>query len=216
MWLGPAPQASYCPARTHVNFRWVLDYSGGQLTDWGGHHPDIAQWGMDTELTGPVKIQNAKATWAKHPVWNTASDFYFESIYENGVKLIITSKAKRGGVTFEGTEGWAWATRGNHEASSKSIFDSVIGKDEINLYKSDNHYRNFIDCVISRKEAIAPAEIAHRSITMSHLGNVAMKLNQDLEWDPKTEQILNNDKANSMLTRTMREPWASVYKKYTV
>jgi len=63
---------------------------------------------------------------------------------------------------------------------------------------------------------IAPAEIAHRSITMSHLGNVAMKLNQDLEWDPKTEQILNNDKANSMLTRTMREPWASVYKKYTV
>jgi predicted dehydrogenase len=216
MWLGPAPQAPYCPARTHVNFRWVLDYSGGQLTDWGGHHPDIAQWGMGTELTGPVKIQNAKATWAKHPVWNTATDYYFESIYENGVKLIITSKAKRGGVTFEGTEGWAWATRGAHEASSKSIFDSVIGKDEINLYKSDNHYRNFIDCVISRKEAIAPAEIAHRSITMSHLGNVAMKLNQDLEWDPKTEQILNNDKANSMLTRTMREPWASIYKKYTV
>ena len=60
MWLGPAPEAPYCPARTHVNFRWVLDYSGGQVTDWGGHHPDIAQWGMDTEYTGPVKIQNAK------------------------------------------------------------------------------------------------------------------------------------------------------------
>jgi hypothetical protein len=67
-----------------------------------------------------------------------------------------------------------------------------------------------------KRSSVAPAEIVHRSITMSHFGNVAMKLNQDLEWDPKTEQILNNDKANSMLTRMMREPWASVYKKYTV
>ena len=68
LWLGPAPEAPYCPARTHVNFRWILDYSGGMVTDWGGHHPDIAQWGMGTELTGPVKIQNAKASWAEHPI----------------------------------------------------------------------------------------------------------------------------------------------------
>lgn len=216
MWLGPAPLAPYCPARTHVNFRWVLDYSGGQVTDWGGHHPDIAQWGMNTEYTGPVKIQNAKASWANHPVWNTASEYYFECIYENGVKLIISSKEERGGVKFEGTEGWAWASRGKHDASSKNILESVIGKEEIHLYKSANHYRNFIDCVISRKETIAPAEIGHRSISMSHLGNIAMILEQDLEWDPKTERILNNEKANSMLARPMREPWASIYKKYTV
>ena len=216
MWLGPAPLAPYCPARTHVNFRWVLDYSGGQVTDWGGHHPDIAQWGMNTEYTGPVKIQNAKASWANHPVWNTASEYYFECIYENGVKLIISSKEERSGVKFEGTEGWAWASRGKHDASSKNILESVIGKEEIHLYKSANHYRNFIDCVISRKETIAPAEIGHRSISMSHLGNIAMILEQDLEWDPKTERILNNEKANSMLARPMREPWASIYKKYTV
>ena len=60
MWLGPAPDAPYSPARTGVNFRWILDYSGGQLTDWGGHHPDIAQWGMGTEDTGPVKIKTSK------------------------------------------------------------------------------------------------------------------------------------------------------------
>ncbi|MDH5382636.1 MAG: Gfo/Idh/MocA family oxidoreductase, partial [Cyclobacteriaceae bacterium] len=101
-WLGPAQEAEYCPARTHVNFRWILDYSGGQVTDWGGHHPDIAQWGMDTEYTGPIKIQNAKATWADHPVWNTATEFYFECIYANGVKMIISSKEKVMGVTFEG------------------------------------------------------------------------------------------------------------------
>jgi predicted dehydrogenase len=216
MWLGPAPDAPYCPARTHVNFRWVLDYSGGQLTDWGGHHPDIAQWGMNTELSGPVKIQNAKATWAKHPVWNTATNFYFECIYANGLKLIISSNEEKGGVKFEGTEGWLWADRGRHGASSETILKSEIKPDEVHLYKSDDHFRNFIDCVYSREETIAPAEIAHRSITIAHLGNIAMKLETDLEWDPVTEKILNNELANNMLVRTMREPWASVYKEFAV
>ncbi len=216
MWLGPAPDAPYCPARTHVNFRWVLDYSGGQVTDWGGHHPDIAQWGMGTELSGPVKIQNARATWAVHPIWNTATHYYFECIYANGVKLIINSDAERGGVTFNGTEGWAWANRGKHEVFPENLKDSVITDAEVHLYKSDNHFRNFIDCVISREEPIAPAEIGHRSITMSHLGNIAMKLQQDLEWDPEKEQIINNDLANSMLSREMREPWASIYKEHIV
>lgn len=216
-WLGPAPDAPYCPARTHVNFRWVLDYSGGQLTDWGGHHPDIAQWGMDTERTGPVRIQNAKATWAAHPVWNTATEYYFECLYANGVKLIISSEL-RGGVTFRGTEGWAWANRGKDrvEFFPENLKDTVIKDSGIHLYKSDNHFRNFIDCVYSREETIAPAEIGHRSITMSHLGNIAMKLQQDLDWDPVAEKFIGNDLANSMLSRKMREPWATVYNELLV
>ncbi|MDH5399829.1 MAG: Gfo/Idh/MocA family oxidoreductase [Cyclobacteriaceae bacterium] len=212
MWLGPAPEAPYCPARTHVNFRWVLDYSGGQVTDWGGHHPDIAQWGMDTEHTGPVRIQNAKATWADHPVWNTATEFYFECVYANGVKMIISSKEETMGVKFEGTEGSVWANRGEHGANPVGLLDTVIGPDEIHLYKSDDHFKNFIDCVISREEPIAPAEVAHRSLTSPHLGNIAMMLEEDLEWDPVKEQITNNEKANKMLEREMREPWGSIYK----
>jgi predicted dehydrogenase len=214
-WLGPAPDAPYCPARTHVNFRWVLDYSGGQVTDWGGHHPDIAQWGMDTEYSGPIKIQNAKATWAIHPLWNTATEYYFECIYANGVKLIISNKVK-GGVTFRGTDGWAWATRGRHMVFPENLKDTVIAASEIHLYKSDNHFRNFIDCVISREKTIAPAEIGHHSIAMSHLGNIAMKLQQDLDWDPVGEKFINNDMANSMLSRKMREPWATIYKDLLV
>lgn len=214
-WLGPAPEAPYSPARTHVNFRWVLDYSGGQLTDWGGHHPDIAQWGMDTEHTGPVKIQNAKVEWAVHPIWNSAAHYYFECIYANGVKLIISDKVQSG-VTFRGTEGWARGNRGSHTVFPESLKETVIKPSEIHLYKSDNHFRNFIDCVISKKETIAPVEIAHRSITMSHLGNIAMKLQQDLNWDPKKEQFIHNDLANSMLKRKMREPWASIYKQLLV
>jgi hypothetical protein len=216
-WLGPAPEAPYSPARTHVNFRWVLDYSGGQVTDWGGHHPDIAQWGMDTERTGPVRIQNASAQWALHPVWNTATDYYFECLYANGVKMIISSKL-RGGVTFRGSEGWAWVNRGktSYQLFPETLKDSVITDAEIHLYKSDNHFRNFIDCVISREETIAPAEIGHRSITMSHLGNIAMKLQKDLDWDPAAEKFVGNDLANGMLARKMREPWATIYKEHLV
>jgi len=205
-WLGPAPYAPYCPARCHVNFRWLLDYSGGQVTDWGGHHPDIAQWGMGTEKTGPVEIKNAKGVFAKDGFYNTAKEFYFECIYKNGVKLIVSNK-ERGGVTFEATEGRVWADRGRHDARPKSLLNSVIGPDEINLYRSDNHSRNFIDCVISRKEPVAPIETAHRSITISHLGNIAMRLERDLKWNPEKEYFINDDGANRMLSRAMRSPW---------
>jgi len=206
MWLGPAPYAPYCPARCHVNFRWILDYSGGQVTDWGGHHPDIAQWGMGTEYTGPVEIKNAKGVFPKDGLYNTAQEFYFECIYANGVKLIVSNR-QRGGVTFEGTEGWVWADRGRHDAHPKSLLDTVIGPDEIHLYRSDNHMANFIDCVISRKETVAPIEVAHRSITIGHLGNIAMILGRDLKWDPEKELFVNDDEANRMLSRAMRSPW---------
>ncbi|MDD4226984.1 MAG: Gfo/Idh/MocA family oxidoreductase [Mariniphaga sp.] len=215
LWLGPASFVPYAPCRTHVNFRWILEYSGGQLTDWGGHHPDIAQWGMDTELTGPVRIQNARAKWAEHPHYNTAIEFYFECIYENGLKLIVES-GQNTGVTFFGSEGKAWANRGHHGVEPESIENTVIGPDETHLYTSDNHFKNFIDCVISRKETIAPVEIAHRSITIAHLGNMAMILGKDLEWNPKTEKITNIPEANSMLSRPMREPWDKVYREYQV
>ena len=206
LWLGPAPAAPYCPARCHVNFRWVLDYSGGQLTDWGGHHPDIAQWGMGTEDTGPVKVINAKGKFADGPLWNTATEYYFECIYANGVKLIISNRVP-GGVTFKGTDGTVWANRGAHKASSPEIMNSIIGPNEIHLYESNDHFRNFIDCVISRREPIAPVETAHRSITLAHLGNIAMMTGRDLTWDPEAEQCVNDPGANTLLGRSWRAPW---------
>jgi predicted dehydrogenase len=207
LWLGPAPAAPYAPARCFVNFRWILDYSGGQITDWGGHHPDIAQWGMGTVLTGPVAIRNGQAQWAKEKLWNTATDYYFEAIYENEVKLVVSSRV-RGGVTFEGSDGQVWVNRGGIETSPMSLLDYEPGPNEVRLYRSDNHYRNFIDCVNSRQEPIAPIEQAHRSISIAHLGNISLRLGRDLRWDPKQERVLDDDAANQMLSRPMRKPWA--------
>jgi predicted dehydrogenase len=207
MWLGPAMDAAYAPARCHVNFRWIYDYSGGQVTDWGGHHPDIAQWGLGTERTGPVEIRNPKAVFAPDVLWNTATEFSFDAVYENGVVMNISDK-NRMGVTFEGEKGSIYGTRGNIESKPENILESEIADNEIHLYKSNNHYRNFIDCVLSRKETIAPAEIAHRSITICHLGNIAMRLHREsIKWDPAKEQIIGDPDASSMLSRPHRSPW---------
>ena len=211
-WLGPAPDAPYCPARTHVNYRWNLDYSGGQLTDWGGHFIDMAQWGMGTDHTGPLKIVNANATWAKHPIWNTAIEFYFEAIYANRVKLIVSTDEPMG-VKFEGSEGSIWQNGANPE----SLLETKIGPNEIHLYNSNaSHYQNFIDCVISREKTAAPAEVGHRSISIAHLGNIAMLLKQDLSWNPEKEEFIDNQLAQNMLNREMRKPWRELYQKYEV
>ena len=172
----PRPTRAYAPARCHVNFRWILDYSGGQVTDWGGHHPDCAQWGMGTELTGPIEIRNVKGVFPPIALWNTATDYSFEAVYENGVTMIVSNRECMG-VTFEGTKGKIYVEpRRAYEPNPKSILDSRIGPNEIHLYKSDDHFRNFIDCVISRGPTAAPVEVAHRSITICHLGNIAMRL----------------------------------------
>lgn len=142
----------------------------------------------------------------------SAVEYYFEAIYENGIKIIASSDEKHG-WKFEGMEG----TIGQNDVDPKSLMDTVIGPDDIHLYDAKgSHFKNFIDCVISRKETSAPAEIGHRSASIAHMGNIALRLGQDLDWDPLNEKFLNNDAANSMLSRPMREPWASIYKKYVV
>jgi hypothetical protein len=162
---------------------------------------------MGTELTGPTEIRAAKGVFPKDDLWDTATEFYFEAHYANGLKLIISNK-ERGGVTWEGTEGTVMANRGFIDANPKKILDSEIGPNEIHLYESNNHYRNFIDCVLSRKPTAAPVEVAHRSITICHLGNIAMRLGREsLKWDPDKELILDDAEASKMLSREYRAPW---------
>ena len=109
---------------------------------------------------------------------------------------MIVSNNEKMGVTFEGTEGKIYVNRGKLEAEPAAILDSKIGPEGIHLYKSDDHFRNFIDCVISRGPTAAPVEVAHRSITICHLGNIAMRLKREkLRWDPRTEQIVGDDEA---------------------
>ncbi len=207
MWLGPAPEAPYTPGRCHFNFRWNLDYSGGMLTDWGAHLVDTAQWGNDTEHTGPVEIEG-KGIFPKTGLYNAATDFHITYKYKNGVTMIVDADEPR--IRFEGTSGWVgnrgW--RGNLEAQPMEILDSVIGPNETHLYTcADGEHRNFLDCVKTRRDPYFPVEIGHRCSSVLHLGNIAMLLGRKLKWDPDSEIFPDDEEANRMLARTARSPW---------
>ena len=207
MWLGPAPWAPYTKDRIHWNFRWILDYSGGQLTDWGAHLLDGAQWGNDSEYTGPVEV-DGKGRFLGGGLYNTAKEYHIEYKYSDGVRLIVTSGNPS--LRFEGSEGWignrGW--RAPLQAESKSILDSVIGPNEIHLYTCKaGEQRNFLDCVKSRKDCYFPPEIGQRCFTIAHIGNISMLLGRKLQWNPETERFVNDEQANRMLSRAMRSPW---------
>ncbi len=207
MWLGPAPYAPYTKDRIHWNFRWIFDYSGGMLTDWGAHLLDGAQWGNDTEHTGPVEVEGKGEFW-RDGLYNTAKNFRIEYKYASGVRLIVTSGTPS--LRFEGSEGWignrGW--RAKLQAEPKSILDSVIGPNEIHLYTcKGGEQRNFLDCVKSRKDCYFPPEIGQRCFTIAHIGNISMQLGRKLKWDPDKERFTNDEQANRMLSRSMRSPW---------
>jgi len=217
MWQGQAPLAPYCPARCHNTFRWNLSYSGGRLTDWGAHLIDLAQWGNNTEQTGPVTVKGTGTFPPRDAVWNTAYEFSVDYTYANGVTLNVSTKQP--GIRFFGTKGWVGFTgwRAPLEASTPEILNVKI-KPEEQLYRPDTvvqhssaiggEHRNFVDCVFSGKTCYAPSEIGHRTISIAHIGNISMLLGgKKLRWDPDNERFADDKEANAMLSREQREPW---------
>jgi predicted dehydrogenase len=212
MWLGPALKVPYRGV-CHWNWRWILDYSGGQLTDWSGHHIDIANWGAGLEFTGPVEIEG-KGVYPPDGIYNAPVEYDFICRYENGIEMRVcnSSRAPMGmGTRWIGDLGWIHVDRGGGtgriSASDPKILDEVIGENEIHLVKSDNHYQNFVDSVRSRKPTIAPIEPAYRAISVGLLGEIAMTTGQKIKWDPVKEEIIDNPAATRMLSRPYRKPW---------
>ena len=197
-------------------------FGAGMITGWGAHHVDCAHWAMDTEYTGPVEI-SGRADFPKKGLWNVHGLFQTEGLYANGVKMIISNELPNG-IKFEGTEGWIFVTRGNYRASASDpfvsnantkaltasndkIITSVIGENEINLYKSEEQHGNWLDCIRTRQQPISPVEVGHRSCSACLVHHVVMKLKRKLYWDPMNERFINDDEANSMLNRTHRWPY---------
>ena len=207
MWLGPAPHAPYNKDRVHFNFRWIQDYSGGIICDWGAHLFDTAQWANDTEHSGPVEVDGKGTHW-EGGLYNTVKDYDVTYKYANGV--VMTCKPGNPSIKFIGSEGWVgnegWI--GELKASSDAILKSKISPEEIHLYTNrEGEHRDFLDCVKSRKDPYFPVDIGHRVSTVCHLANLSIKLGRKLRWDPKAERFENDVQANTLLTRPMRSPW---------
>jgi predicted dehydrogenase len=236
-YLGQTPKVDFNGHNYHWNFRWWYQFSGGQMTDWGAHHDDIAQWGNGTELSGPVEVDGESLREMIPGGYDAASQYYIKLKYANGVLMTIRSETigPRGklipnskflkeifsdddpnatskvpnGIKFEGTEGWIFVTRGAIKASRDEILNDPLPEGAIKLYKSDNHMGNFFECVRSRKDPICPVEIGHRSISVAHIGVISVRMNRPLKWDPEREIFVGESaaEANRWLSREMRKPY---------
>ncbi len=222
MWQGQAPLADYCAARVHNTFRWNLAYSGGRLTDWGAHLFDLVQWASGHQESGPVEVEGVGKFPPRDAIWNTAGEFELHYRYENGLTMHAWSEGTPG-IKFEGSEGWVMfrGWRAPLSASHPNILTVEVPESK-RLHRPavvcprasggdglvGGEHADFTHCIKHGTETYAPAEIGHRTISISHIGNIAMQLGRKLRWDPRREIFPDDDQANAMLQREQREPWS--------
>jgi predicted dehydrogenase len=219
MWLGPAPYTPYTKDRCSNKLWWFIsDYALGFIAGWGIHPLDIALWGGGEKVACPVEIEG-KGVWPTEGVCDTAMNWKVVCKYDSGVTMNFTGdpypdewKQRYGrttshGTAFEGTDGWVHVDRSGLNAHPKKLMETEFGPNDIHLYKSDNHVRNLLDCVKSRAETVCPIDVAVQADIICQISDIAIRLEQKLKWDPKTERFVNNDTANRRLSRSMRTPW---------
>lgn len=212
MWLGPTPEQPYTEDRVHPQAGFsrpgwlqIEPYCRGMITGWGSHMFDIAQWGHGSDDSGPVEME-ATAEFPDRGLFNVHTTFEAVGRYADGVKLIAATGTPPG-VRFEGDDGWILVGRSQLEAEPSDILREQIGENEIHLYRSENHMRNFLQCMRSRQDPICPVEVGHRGNSICVITHLAMKLGRKLRWDPQAEHFLDDDTANAMLDYDHREPW---------
>lgn len=227
-WLGATPSAPYTENRVHPQNSltdrpgWlrIESYCLGMITGWGSHHLDIAHWGMNTELTGPIKAVG-RATFPKQGLWNVHGEYHIEMQYANGVTLIVDDKFPNG-IRFEGSEGWVFVTRGQANlgptpptaqqekvfaASDLKILHSPIGPNELHFHRSADHHLDWLQSIPSRRPAATTPEQAHRSTTACQVAWIAMKLGREITWDPVQESFPGDAEANALRSRPERAPY---------
>jgi len=208
MWLGPTPYHPFVPRRVHGwNNFW--DTGGGPLVGMGCHYTDIAQWGLDKDDTGPVDYDGT-AVFAENNFADVPISGRVTCTYADGLKLILPSKGSFGErfIRFVGTEGWIQVDDETNvvTAEPKSIL-KYRGISSRSWARTEDHIRNFLDCIKSRRETVCSAEKSHRATTVAHIANICLRLGHSLKWNPQSEQFINDSQANAMISRAMRPPW---------
>ncbi len=207
LWCGPSEMLPYMEARHHWSWRWTQAYGGGQLMDWIGHHNDIAHWGLDMDKSGPTSVEARNWTFPTSDVYDTPVDYDVVSLYDGGIEVLISSRNPMG-TKWIGESGWVHVTRGAITASDPKWVTPEFVAGDWKAYQTPGHQRNFIDCVLSRKDTIANAETAHRSVTPGHLAYLSQSIGAPVQWDPKTERVIGNEAAqNELMSLPYRGDW---------
>lgn len=202
-WLGPNEAVAFnselAPPITQdvfPNWRKYKEFGGGGMTDWGAHMFDIVQWALDMDQSGPVKVSAP----------NGKDQPYLTYTYANGITMTHQTWEWNSGVEFVGTEGTLRSARKKLETSKPELKDRVIGPNEKHVYKSENHYIDFIQAIRNRTMPICDVEVGHRTASVCNIGNIAYAVNKSLEWNPKTEKF-NDAEANALLGRKLNKTW---------
>jgi predicted dehydrogenase len=215
LWLGPAPWAPFTRQACHYNFRFNLDYAAGQVTNWGVHYIDIAQWALGMDESGPVEV-TGDGEFPTTGLFTTATKVDFSCRYANGVALRCHTRydgISDGNVRFFGSRGWIDVSRSTSKASDPELLKEVTaqaGKGAVKLISSNNHHDNFLNAIRTRARPISDVEYGHRTTTVCNLGNIAMQLERTLKWDPAKEEFPDDPVANRMRHRSMRAPWSLI------
>ncbi|WP_202624277.1 Gfo/Idh/MocA family protein [Steroidobacter agaridevorans] len=226
-WLGPAEFAYYTEQRVHpkVGYEtrpgWLRNESFclGMITGWGSHHYDTMHWALDLEASGPSRVEGT-ADFPTNKIWNVHGAYDVKLTYPGDIQVHVSDKHNNG-LKFFGEDGrWIWVTRDGTatasdpssgktmpplDASDKRLLDPKGLK--VELPRSDNHHKNWLESVRSRKQPLAPAHVAHRSGSACIVSWIAMKLQRPLTWDVKSESFLNDAEANKWLSRPERAPY---------
>ncbi len=205
MWLGNAPPAPYHHERVSGKYnaetgtwRAWRPYSAGHISDWGAHNFDIAQWGLGEDGSGPREIISAEE----------AEEDELTLVYESGIPVIKKEGPHEGMVQFVGTEGWVGVNRGDIFASDEKLLTLELEPSDTHLQESDDHRRNFLNCIKTRTRPICDVEIGHGSLVACLVSEISIRLGRSLEWDPANEDFVGDEEASNLLTRPMRGPWA--------
>ena len=202
-WLGPAQESPYTADRCTSNGSWhVYDNSIGFLGGWGAHPLDVLHWGYPEAI--PVEYEG-KGLVPTEGLYSTVVHWDIKGKYANGVTFTL----KPGGdsTKFIGPEGWIRISRGGWDAEPKSLLKETTGPNEIHLHASNDHKKDFLECVKSRKDPASFIETACQSDFISHLSDIAVRTGRKIKWDPTKETIIGDDAAARMLNRALRAPW---------
>ncbi len=212
-WLGQAPVVEYCPERYYYDWRWWFEYSGGQVTDWGVHHTDIAVWAMGLDDTGPVEIEGKGTFPGVKGGYDVAETFDVDLRFADGQEIRLYSGENE--LIFSGERGRIRVNRGG--LTGKPV-EELTEKDNRELEEimaklyggktPGDHMRNFFECIRDRSAPIANVASHHRAVTCCHLANIALRLGRKLNWDPAKEDFVDDAEAGRFLKREQRAPYA--------
>ncbi|MCF7674928.1 MAG: Gfo/Idh/MocA family oxidoreductase [Akkermansiaceae bacterium] len=208
MWAGPGTPVDYrdvivggIPGKGLRGWYFMKRFSpSGWIAGYAVHDIDLAHWGLGLEHTGPVRVEG-RGTFPKEGLFDTVLDYELTFTYADGRQILVTDTGKnRHGVKFIHENGRDWVfCRSELAASNRDLLRPERKDSDIKLYASRLHELNFIECIQSGKPTITPAEVAHRSTSVCHLGAICLDLGRPLEWNPTTETFVNDDAANQRL-----------------